>query len=142
MPSLNVARYFLQVIWLKDGRLFTIGGFDNDNKALNTVEMMTRVWNSGAEQKTGWHLVAPMLNARCLCAAVLIHNVIIVAGGRITGDQKIASVEIFTPPAADDQQALGQWTNVQPMQSPTESLGGVFYGGEVLVFGTFIFYPK
>jgi len=138
MASLETDRQNCQVVWLLDGRVFAIGGYDGD-RYLNSVEMTRREWSSEGEAAGNWRNVARMLNARATFAAVVVHGLILVAGGWTTGHGLLSSVELFTAPAAADPQALGQWTGMQPMPSPMACLAGVASGEAVFVFGRLFF---
>lgn len=138
MPSLETARTGCRVVWLPDGRVFAIGGWAGRDR-LNSVEMTRREWSSEGAAAGNWRNVARMLTARSHFAAVVVHDLILVAGGWTTGHVVLSSVELFTPPAAADPQALGQWTGMQPMPSPMLCLAGVASGEAVFVFGRLIF---
>jgi len=133
LPSLDVARHLLRIVWLPDGRAFAIGGGDGKQMCYNNVEMMTCGWNTDWVGDSVWRKVAEMLNARSVFAAIVLHDLVFVAGGKTTGGVVISSVELFTPPAVDDQLALGQWTDIQPMLSPMYCFSGVVFGEAVLI---------
>jgi len=137
MPPMERARCAFQVIWLSDGRIFAIGGW-NDGEKLDSVEMLHREWAFDGETTGKWRQCSPMLAARDDFAAVALHGkVVLVAGGFSFNGMWLDSVDLFTPPpAAGDPCALGQWTNLQPMQSaPQSQCTGVFSGGVVFIFG-------
>jgi len=133
MPSLKMGRSNCRVVWLPDGRVFAIGGYD-ERGFLNSVEMTRREWSSEDAPAGDWRNVARMLTARPEFAADVVHGLILVAGGFTTGFLRLSSVELFTPPAAADPQALGQWTAMQPMSSPIACFAGVASGEAVFVF--------
>lgn len=135
MPSLALARHALRSVWLPDGRAFAIGGNAGWGTFLATVEMMIRGWNSDDEGQTSWRQVRPMLTARWNFGAVAMHNAILVVGGCIAYEEKIASVEFFTPPAVSDSEALGQWTSVQSLPSTSENFCCILFDGVVLNAG-------
>jgi len=94
---------------------------------------MTCGWNTDWVGDSVWRKVAEMLNARSVFAAIVLHDLVFVAGGKTTGGVVISSVELFTQPAVDDQLALGQWTGIQPMPSPMYCFSGVVFGEAVLI---------
>jgi len=128
MPPMETARRDFQVVWLPDGRIFAMGGWD-----LNSVETLHREWAFDGETTGQWRRCSPMLKARADFAAVVLQgDVVLVAGG------DSSTVELFTPPpAADGPRALGQWTSLQPasgFQSVFSSFTGVFSDGVVFIF--------
>lgn len=135
IPCLNLARAACRVVWLPDGRIFAIGGYAGEKTGFsNSVEMTTREYFTDGVVARIWHNKARMLNARSTFAAVIAHGLILVAGGWTVGNVKLSSVECFTPPAASDPSALGQWTSILSMPSPMVCLAGVASGKAVFVF--------
>lgn len=133
MPPMETARLDLKVVWLPDGRIFAIGGRDVND--LNSVEKLSRGWAFNNETADQWSRCSSMLNARSAFSAVVLPDVtVLVAEG--CGWELTKNVELFIPPAPDDPQALGQWTQIQPMQStPSSRSTGVHLEGIVFVFG-------
>jgi len=134
MPSLKMARSSCGVVWLPDGRVFVIGGYAGGGVYINSVEMTTREWSSEGAAAGVWRNVAGMLTARTVFAAVVVQGLVIVAGGYTTDQELLSTVELFTPPAASDPQAIGQWISMQPMPLPMWCLAGVTSGETVFVF--------
>lgn len=136
MPSLATSRAYFQVVWLGNGQIFAIGGYNGKNR-LNTVEELNREWGFEGETTQRWRKCGSMFTARSDFTAVVLHqNIVFVAGGDTINGDWLEGVEIFTPPVADDPRALGQWTVIQPMPSPPEGLcSGVFSNGAVFIFG-------
>jgi len=135
MPAMETARLDFRVVWLPDGRIFAIGGWDGIQ--LDSVEMLYRDWAFDGETTGTWRQCSPMLAARDDFAAVALHGeVVLVAGGCMSSGEWLDVVDLFTPPpAAGNPHALGQWTNLQPMQSAPRSWSiGVFSGGVVFIF--------
>lgn len=139
MPSLETARNACHLMWLSDGRIFALGGYDGINW-FDSVEMINRCWTRDAKTSTkgAWRHVAPMLHTRCLFAAVQIHGVILVCGGFTNGGRNLASAEIFHPPPPGISKEMGQWTSIKPMKSPMQCFGGVVFDDTVFVFGTLL----
>lgn len=138
MPRLNTPRTSHQVLWLPDGRMFTIGG-RNINK-LKSVEMSTRAWDFNGKTKKPWRKMAPMLTARARFAAVNMKHIILVAGGKHSSGDYANPVEIFTLPSEGDGRSIGQWTRIPSMIVPVTVASAVVSSGHLYVFGTFICY--
>lgn len=138
MPRLDHARCEFQVVWLSDGRIFAIGGW-NGHYNMNSVEMLIRKWKFEGETTGRWRPCSNMLTGRSYFAAVVLHDdVVIVAGGLNTDWEWLQSVELFTPSAAGDPSSTSQWTNLQPMQSaPRGACSGVLSDGFIFIFGSF-----
>lgn len=100
MPSLSLARSTCRVVLLPSGHVFLIEGYVGGRERLNSVEMMTREWSREVAAGGSWRIVAGMFTAQSALTAVVVHGLIIVAGGRTTGGVTLSSVELFTPPTA------------------------------------------
>lgn len=140
MSQMETVRYDFQVVWLPDDRIIAMGGF-NGRTRLDTVEMLTHE-RAFDDKTTGkWRQCSSMLTARDDFAAVVLRDeLVLVAGGHDVG-MRLNSVELFTPPAVGDLHALGQWTNLQPMQSvPGSTCNGVFSDGVVFIVGIYFFF--
>jgi len=135
MPDMLKERSNFRVVWMKDGRIFTIGGYYGYN-SVNAVEMLYHEWSLDTQSTDSWRQCNGMLKARSDFAAVVLHEeVVIVAGGWNAMWNYIDSVELFSPPAVDDSRALGQWTSLRPMQStPQSACSGAFSDGVLFIF--------
>ncbi len=123
---LNEGRAILALEWVPDGRLFAVGGVDDNFRPLATVEMLECPWVTEGPVHTKWHYVSPMQRARCAHAVVFFTGKIIAAGGHEEG-----SVECFTLPTSELPQ--GQWVNIRPM-SCVNTLWAILPFGEDLLF--------
>lgn len=137
MPDLELPRQNLSVIWLSNGQVFAIGGSDRVNDTYSIVEMLNREWNFEGESTGVWCQVASMQIARSNFAAVVFHDLTIVAGGTVPPGAVLKSVEFFRPPQIGDLESQGQWTLIQSLPSAMWCHAGVCYGDSVYVFGKF-----
>ncbi len=126
LPALQSARYFLDVEWLSGGKVFAVGGVDNDEQPMATVEMLECSWDTEESANGGWRYLAPINHTRWLHAVAFIRGKIIAAGGK-----KRESKECFTLPNVDFPQ--GQWVLLRPMTPPT-LLAGLHPFGDYLLF--------
>ncbi len=103
-----------------------MGGLDDSNSALTTVEMLQCCWGTEEPVNSEWRYVAPMHHARDAHGLVYFEGKLIAAGG----DGR-DSVECFTLPTAELPD--GQWEIVRPM-SQANTLFGILKFGEDLLF--------
>ncbi len=118
----------MAVEWLPDGRIVAVGGEDNNDQPLATVEMLECPWSTEEPANGGWRYVAPMNHTRWIHAVAFFNGRIIAAGGH-----ERESVECFTLPNAE--LPLGQWVLIRPMSPPTELSGLHPFGDDLLVVG-------
>ncbi len=118
----------MDVEWLPDGRVMSVGGVDNNDQPLATVEMLECPWSTEEPANGGWRYVASMNHTRQLHAVAFFNGRIIAAGGK-----ERESVECFTLPNAE--LPLGQWVLIRPMSSPTKLVGLLPFGDALLFVG-------
>ncbi len=145
------------VVALEDGRLFAIGGH-NGLPIFASVECYHRRGHppptgtsassaggvgppvtSGSAVPSGvWRQVAPMLNRRCRHGVCALRGRIFVAGG-YSGSLFLRSVEVFDPAAHTDTpnggSLIGQWTEIEPMNSPRSRISLAASGGRLYAIG-------
>lgn len=80
-PEMLTKSPYLWVVWMKDGRIFTISG-SYAGESLNTMEMLCHEWGLEMQSTRSWRQCNGMLNTRSDFPDVMLHEeVIIVAGG-------------------------------------------------------------
>jgi len=106
-----------------DGRIYAIGGCDDNGNPLSRVDAYTPSTNS-------WTAVAPMPTARCELAAVAAPDGRIYAlGGFNSNGQHLATVEAYTP-------STNSWQTVASMPTAREGLGAaVGQDGRIYAIG-------
>lgn len=136
MPRLKTPRSCFQLVWLSDGRIFAIGGYNGSY--LSSAEMLIREWTSDGQMTGQWQECISMLTKRADFAAVALRDAaVLVAGGDATSGGWLDRVELFVPPTMGYPRALGQWTEIQPMpSSPRRLCSAVFSNDAVFIFGT------
>ena len=94
---MSTARYCLGV-GVVDGKMYALGGQDNDGSTLSSVECF--------DVSTGvWSAVAPMSTARCYHGVAVVNGKMYAVGGQDEDDTTLSSVECFDP-------STGQWNVV------------------------------
>ncbi len=129
---MSTPRVGLTVNWLPDGRLFAVGGGDNPQDRMHTVEMLHMSWDSDEPTESEWIPLEPLLEPRLSHGAAFISGKLVVAGGDANG-----SVECFTPPCAEYPK--GQWTRIRPLQEKIAFVGMVPFGEGLLAVRKFEF---
>ena len=107
------------------GNIFVVGGFDDRNQNLSSVESF--------DPATGiWTAVPPMSTARWGHGVVSAQGKLFAVGGSRPndqeGDDRLKSVECFDP-------STGVWTNINPMNEAREELGGAVLGDKLFAIG-------
>lgn len=87
--EMNCARSELTAVCL-NGKIYAIGGYDNNKVLLSSVEMYDPETNK-------WHMIAPMMFERGWPSATVINGKIYVCGGRSKSGTMLSSIEIFDP---------------------------------------------
>ncbi len=125
---MTVARARFALVWSPDGRLFAIGGNDDNGKRSASVEMLDCPWDTEGEPGSSWKPVAAMNRTRIFHGACFFEGKIFAAGGR---DEE--SVECFVMPSVDHP--TGQWTIIRPLTRQVEVEGLLPFNGGLLVIG-------
>ncbi len=125
---MNAARTWAAISWLPDGRLFVVGGLDDDRQPLATVEMLQCSWDTEVTPQGNWQRMAPLNHARAAHGLAFISGRLVAAGGK-----RVESVEYFKLPSDDDP--LGQWTVIRQMHRALCLCGLVPFQGGLLGVG-------
>ncbi|VDL90476.1 unnamed protein product [Schistocephalus solidus] len=139
----NAAKDNFAIVWLRDGRVFAIGGFYGKSRAKTnmtaSVEVYDRAWEPASDPTrpySKWRQVAPMTIPRGCHAAVCVEGRILVAGGAF-GEQGaktgLDAVELYEPPS--EACPMGQWTRIAAMKQKTALRSAVFLAGAIYAFG-------
>ncbi len=126
LAPLNEGRSFFALAWVPDGRLFAVGGGNDTDGPLATVEMLECPRSTEEIVNSKWQYVSPMNQGRYAHAVAYFKSKIIAAGG----DER-ESVECFSLPTSELPQ--GQWITIRPMSHPN-TLFGIFPFGKDLLF--------
>ena len=98
------AARFSHAVAVPDGQLYAVGGFNDDNGFLSSVERYDPATNA-------WEAVAPLTLARFGARVAALEGKLYAVGGRIEDDEvdrPANSVERFDP-------ATNAWEEVAPM---------------------------
>ncbi len=133
---MTTARAKFPLVWSPDGRLFAVGGIDDNQTPTASVEMLYCPWDTEGEAGGAWKRVAPMCRSRQLHGACFFEGKLFAAGGM---DEE--SVECFVMPSV--YLPNGQWTMVRPLIHDS-CLKGLFpFNGDLLMVGEWhTFYLK
>ncbi|XP_032451672.1 kelch-like protein 12 isoform X2 [Nasonia vitripennis] len=89
--KMNIARKFCGAVFV-EGFLYAFGGYDIDNKIINSVERYS------LESKQ-WEVMSPMIEERCAPAVIVFDDHIYVIGGRGRGsdseDVYLDTIEVY-----------------------------------------------
>ena len=127
-PALNLweavapmvaARMSLGVAVL-DGKLYAVGGYNDDDFALSTVDRYDPATNA-------WEAMAPMATARVVLAVAVLDGKLYAVGGE-SNDNYLSSVERYDT-------ALNAWDAVAPMGTARRDHGVVVLDGTLYVVG-------
>lgn len=125
---MRVARSRFALVWSPDGRLFAVGGLDENRKATSSVEMLGCPWDTEGAAGGAWRPVAPMNQDRQMHGACIFEGKIFTAGG-----YREMSVECFEMPSVD--LSKGQWTMVRPITRDFSLRGLLPFDGSLLLVG-------
>ena len=103
-----------------DGKLYVMGGYDDDGDALSSVERYDPA-------KNAWEAVAPMSTARDNSAAAAVDGKLYVMGGYDDSDA-LSSVERYDP-------AKNAWEAVAPMSTARIDSAAAVVDGKLYVMG-------
>ena len=92
---------FAPAVAVLDGKLYAVGGFNDDDGWLSSVERYDPALDA-------WEAAAPMAEAREAHAVAALDGKLYVAGGMGPGFNRLSSVERYDP-------AVGAWEAVAPM---------------------------
>ncbi|VDL91344.1 unnamed protein product [Schistocephalus solidus] len=133
IPNMQGRRASASVVSLPDGRVFVIGGF-NEQEVLDSVEFCLPTEDAfGIDDIFGfWRMAAPMPSPRYGQAGVTIDGKIIVAGGVFGCIEN--TVSMFTPP--NSLTCIGQWTMLKSMRQCSYHIFLVATASKIFAFGT------
>ena len=120
-PAMRHARKALCAVEF-EGHLYAIGGCENDNYSLTTVEKLNMATNE-------WIEVSPMAQERkYACAAVLGDKIVVIGGFQGTSSSALSSCEMYCP--REDQ-----WSTLTNVNCPRAAGGVVRVKGKIYIFG-------
>ncbi len=125
---MNSARAWLGLEWIPDGRLFAVGGVDEDKQNQRTVEMLECSWSGETPPRSPWRYVAPMFESRVGHGVGYFGGKLFAAGGDSSD-----TVEYFTLPSANNPE--GEWTTVRPLNKENTLYGLFPFGDGLLCVG-------
>ncbi len=125
---MTIARAGFALVWSPDGRIFAIGGLDDEQNPTSSVEMLDCPWDNEGKSRGDWMPVAPMNKNRRFHGACFFEGKIFAAGGK--GED---SAECFVIPSVDIP--MGQWTLIRPMNRKNDLQGLLPFDGSLLVVG-------
>lgn len=102
-----------------NGKVYTIGGYDTANRALNTVDMLNTSENK-------WYTAQPMLTPKWGMRAAALNGKIYVVGGY--GPPFYNTIEEYTP-------ETNQWVSKAPMSFTRSTAGVAALNGKLYVAG-------
>jgi hypothetical protein len=103
-----------------NGRIYAIGGRDNNNVILNTLDVYDPSTNS-------WSIAAPMPTARQDLAAASLNGKIYVMGGQDAGG-RLGTVEVYDP-------STNSWSTAASLPTPRFGLAAAIVNGQVYAIG-------
>jgi len=112
------------------GRLYAVGGCDENNFRLNSVESYNPVTDS-------WQYVSPMSTCRSSPCVMATCRALYVVGGVNYVGMSLNSGECFDP-------MTNTWVSINPMQNKRASACGAVCNGKLFVIGKnigLLFYP-
>merc|ERR1712151_688219 len=90
---MNTVRKDFAAVWADDGKIYVLGGHDDEGDSLNTVE-------SFDSQSNSWTMMPSMRTARSNFAAAVLNGEIFALGGLDMMYDKLSTVERFVPRAS------------------------------------------
>ncbi len=106
------------VVWLPQGLILVVGGRNEKVEELCSSECLERPFNREVQKEAAtpcWRFLAPMRHAR-VCFSLCHFRGRVLAVGGMKNFADVGIVEAFDPPCtADDDQAVGQWTQLNSM---------------------------